>query len=189
MNENEEKSAVDNELASLLEGGEADVNLSDLQTLVDQLLGKLAEKEALDAQAKVLAAEIDRYKSKLIPDAMGGLKQIKTQSGATVSVKEIIRASLPKDTKPAAIEWLEEHGHGGLIKTEVSVSLSREERELAPKAIEALKAQGFAAEVNADVHPMTLSAWAREQLEQGAELPAELISIFQGKTVEVRNAR
>lgn len=183
----ETKSAVDNELANLLQG-EKDVNLSELQSLIDLLLTKEFELAKLEDKAKDVNQEIQKLKTSLIPEKMGHLTEIKLASGKKVTVQAVVRASILKATKDSALTWLEDNGHGSLIKTEVSVPLSREERALVPTAMEALQNAGFTPVASADVHPQTLSAWVREQLEAGAEIPS-YFSVYQGKTVTVKETK
>lgn len=111
----------------------------------DKTLGKL-QAEGLHEQCKAmldLEAEIDRLgevKSKLqkvydslrlniIPDTMestdGGINTVTYADVGRVTITAGISVSIPAEVKPAAMEWLDLNGHGGLITSTVnSQSLS-----------------------------------------------------------------
>jgi seryl-tRNA synthetase len=82
-----------------------------------------------------------------------------TVLGYRVTTSSVVRASIRKDTKDNAFAWLKAEGHGDLIKVEPTV------------------------------HPETLAAWARVELEQGTELPEELFSVYTHDTTSLTKAK
>lgn len=143
------------------------------QTLLeaDRDVAELEEKlSARKEQARVLREES-------LPMAMMelGLKQLMLDSGEKISVKQEVFATLTKGRKEEALSWLEEHGFGGLIKTEVSTQFGRDELVAAKSLVEKLEGMGLAATMNRDVHPQTLRAFLREQLEAATpNLPLDM---------------
>jgi hypothetical protein len=92
-------------------------------------------------------------------------------------VKEIkanISADWDDEKRTAAIGWLDENGHGDLVKTEVRAFFPREDREEAHKfAEEAKRADPGKArvEVKESVHNATLTAWLKELFRDGKPIP------------------
>ena len=78
--------------------------------------------------------------------------------GYRVTTSSVVRTSIRKESKNEAFEWLRTEGHGDLIKVEPIV------------------------------HPETLAAWARTELEQGTELPEELFSVYTYDTTSLTKA-
>lgn len=172
----------------LLEGGSGDVNLSNLQVLLGSMAEIEGEIDELEAKLSMKKLELDNLKTRVIPDAMGHLTQIKVGEGmfkATVSVKPIIRANIKVENRDQAYKWLDTKGHGDLIKSEVKVPFGRKDLEQAAKLREQLSEMGFSAELKQEIHWATLNAFVKEQLDKGMEFP-EFIGVFQGKTTEVK---
>jgi hypothetical protein len=172
----------------LLQAGDGDVNLSALQVLIGSMAEIEGEIDDLEARVAIKKAELDNLKTRLIPDAMGHLTQIKVGEGmfkATVTVEDVIRANVKVENRAQAYSWLDEKGHGDLIKSEVKVGFSRAQLDDARQLEQELKDQGFSAELKQDIHWATLNAFVKEQLNKGMEFP-EFIGIFQGKTTKVK---
>jgi hypothetical protein len=103
-----------------------------------------------------------------------GLDKVVLQSGEAITVKRDVYVAIPADQKAQAFGWLEENGHGALIKTEVSVAFGREQREAAVAFQQSCEQQGLNADVNVSVHAQTLKAFLREQLENAKPVPLDL---------------
>lgn len=141
--------------------------------------------ELLKANLERLTEEINNeYKhltETVIPELMEelGIPSIALNDTTSVEVAKKITASMSKANAAAGCAWLEEHGHGSIVKHQVSLNFGVKERAAADKAVAVLKEIGLTPDVAKSVHHSTLSAWAREQLENGEELPMELFGIYQ----------
>ena len=99
-----------------------------------------------------------------------------------------IAAAWPEPKREAAFTWLDDNGHGDLIKTQVSVSLPREARDEAKKLISLLK--DYHPEIKQSVHSGTLTAWLREQIENGEEMPPlDVIGGNVGQVVKLKERK
>lgn len=124
-----------------------------------------------------------------IPSAMQelGLEEIKLETGQKLSVKQDVYASIPKDYKAAAYQWLEDHGFGGLIKTAVSVYYGKGELEEAQVLSEKLHDIGLSPELTQEIHAQTLKAFLREQISAGATIPLDLFGARPVWTAKLSN--
>lgn len=161
-------------------------DLAQLQTLAEQLVEAQADVAAAE---KALEAANDRVKDlaeKQIPETMerNGLKDFTTATGLKITVAEKTHASINKERAGEAYAWLTEHGHSGLIDRIMSVKLGRGEDERA-KEIHALLDGKFPLEDKLNVHAQTLSAFVREQLRQGNEVPDDLFNIHRQVAAKV----
>jgi len=158
--------------------------ISELATALEAAQVKVAkvEKELKDAQ------EVERQISeKDLPTLMDSLKLAKftTSGGVSIEVDTIIRASIGK-RKAEAHAWLEENGHGALIKRTIEVAFNREDGDKAKILLEELEGEGYAGvKQELKVEPATLTAWVREQLEAGQTVPADIFGIFEQRIARV----
>ncbi len=142
-----------------------------------------ARKQAEDALSKLKQAE-ERLLQKDIPELLQKMRLDKctTSSGIEVSVKRDIKASLPGhdsgDRRMGALRWLTEHGHGGVIKNNVTVALDRGADARADELVVELRAKGYDVEAKKDVHAGTLGALMRELIEAGKIVPPGTFNLF-----------
>lgn len=97
--------------------------------------------------------------------------EIKVQPFARAS----IAASWPHEKREEAFSWLDEHGHGDLIKTVIAIELPKEERLGALELIGKLRGLGFEPTIEQAVHHGTLSKWLKEMIKRGQMVPLDII--------------
>lgn len=140
-------------------------------------------KRAEDQLQKVKQAE-EQLLNKDIPELLARMRldDCTTASGIHVKVKREIKASLPGhervEARMGALRWLVEHGHGGVIKNQVSVALDRGEDSRADDLVVELRGKGFDVEAKKDVHASTLGALVRELVANGMIVPREYFNLF-----------
>lgn len=164
--------------------------LSKLTTLALQL----KDVEADIAQLESQLAEQSELKKRLTMDLIPGimdqlrLKEFKLKDGSQITVTDVIQCGLPKEPerREQALAYLVDKGAESIIKNEVSVTFGKGQAEMAKQAEEALKKIGFEPLRDETVHPQTLSSWAKEQVNQGLAIPADLFSLFIGKKAKVK---
>jgi hypothetical protein len=169
----------------------------------------LAERlqTAIEEQLVYVKGLVFLAQYKLIPDLMDeaevpffGLKD-----GSEVNVVSDVKANITKERRAAALDWLIEKGHSGVIKWEVSLPLDKGTSPADVKRHMAeLKALGYAPTDESTVHAQTLSALARELLEAGTDLnerseamkerndertPAQLIGLFHRRKAVIVKAK
>lgn len=131
--------------------------------------------------------ELERVRSDLLPSALRqhNLTELRTADGFRVQVRDVVRASIPKPRRDEAFAWLEEQGHGDLVKHLVSATFGRGEDHEAEEAAAALAQMGCDVKDERSVHASTLSAFVREQIEAGRDLPRDLLGVFQGQVAKI----
>lgn len=161
------------------------IDLGEVSALSTALLEAERAVESAEAALKVLKERERKLREEDLPSAMEevGLKKVVLQSGEEVTVKQEVYAAYPKAQEGRVFAWLKEHGAAGLIKNEVVVALGKladDDEEALEKANALIRALG---DLNMDyatkeaVHPQTMKAFIREQLEspeKAAEFPMEL---------------
>jgi hypothetical protein len=126
-----------------------------------------------------------------IPELLARMRldECTTASGIQVKVKREIKASLPGhervESRMGALRWLVEHGHGGVIKNQVSIALDRGEDTRADELVVELSTRGYAVEAKKDVHASTLGALVRELVADGKLVPRDLFNLFDFRTAKL----
>lgn len=145
------------------------------------------EMDDLANQMKELAKEQREIATRTLPDLLrqAGVKEITTLEGLKVSTKFVVGA-IPADSKELAYAWLDSHGHGGIIKRNLSLQFDKGKTEDAEKAAEKLRFLGFDPTLKMDVHPQTFMAFAREQINNGVMLPLDQWGCFYGDTAVIK---
>jgi hypothetical protein len=88
---------------------------------------------------------------------------------------EHLRASIPPDNLEGAIMWLNANGAGSIVKNTVTLQFGKGEEQKAAEAMDLLREKGFDYENKKSVHHTTLSATLREMLEEGVNVPMQLL--------------
>ena len=152
------------------------------------------ETKVVEAERALKVAQEDLriISEKTIPDAMDalGIEEFTARGGLKIRIGEAIRASIPKARQEEAVTWLDAHGFAALVKRKFVVQFGKDEEKWANKfaADLAKRKRQLAVAQDKAVHPSTLSAFVREQLEEGADLPLDLFGVFRQRfaKLEVR---
>tara|TARA_R110000824_G_scaffold2970_8_gene13594 strand:- start:2933 stop:3496 length:564 start_codon:yes stop_codon:yes gene_type:complete len=164
-----------------------DKNLAGIAALVQKQLDLEEKVSQTEEYLKAFKLELRDLQTKEFPAAMTDLNlaTITTADGHTVSCDPFVGASIRKDKKDEAHDWLRNNGFGDLIKTITSIDTGRdlEAKEVARKA---LVDAGFMPDTNENVHSGTLKVWVREQVTAGKPIPLELFGAFLGQKTTIK---
>lgn len=167
-------------------------SLADLAAEAVLLEQRIANGNALLEQ---LSAKLRDLLEQKIPSKLQelGVQSLKLEDGSVLEAKEIVRASLPSDPdrQRQALEWLREHNHADLIKNVVQASFGKGEDELADRAMQALMqaTNGQNVDRKMTVHPQTLAAFVREQLEKGKPIPLDTLGAYVTVVAKIKKAK
>lgn len=151
--------------------------VSNLAKLQVELEGKATQ---LEAQLKAVQANLRKVSEDELPEAMRavGLREIKLEDGSVIKLARKVHASISAANLSSAIGWLAQNGHAGIIRNEVKVQFGPGEDADAVQLKTYLDSQlGHDYDHKPTVHPQTLKAWAKEQLDKGLEIP-DSISVY-----------
>lgn len=176
---------------------------------------QLAAARALAAQARDLSREIsdleERTKKKssqlnvivkeTLPDLMdqAGITKLElrpegNEPGWSFKLGPFFSAGIaagwPEERKREAYEYLTSIGAGDLIKTFVTLSFAKEDRDVAVRLAAELRERGMDIEVDESVHTSTLKAWLKETVEGGHDMPQlDKIGGFVGRQVTMKKVK
>lgn len=163
-------------------------DLSTLSNLAKRQLQIEQEIEELEAKLKTKKEEHRQVSQIDLPEALSecGMSSFKLDNGASVTVKPFYNCSIPKEHYSEAMAWLRDHGHGDLIKNTVSVDFGRGEDDKAAQFKAELINNGTSYKDKTGVHPQTLRAFVREQVESGQSLPLDILGVFIGQQTSIK---
>lgn len=118
-----------------------------------------------------------------------GLTSMKLDDGSEVTVKQTYGASILVDNRPAAYDWLRDHGYDDIIKNTVACQFGRGEDDQASAFKAIAEKQGYLAEQKTEIHPQTLRAFVKERVESGDEFPMELFGAYIGQRAVVKRSK
>ncbi|QGZ17630.1 hypothetical protein HTVC023P_gp01 [Pelagibacter phage HTVC023P] len=153
----------------------------DITDSCNKLLETQKKIEATEEELKKLKDVETTLSEQTIPNLMqqAGVELIKLTGGISVEVKPFYSARIPASRSEEAFNWLREHGHGDLIKNQVSLEFGMKQDNEAKSIIEELKAKGLPVKQKTTVHPSSLRGFVREQIQDlGKDVPADLFGTY-----------
>mgnify|MGYP003537638207 FL=1 len=158
------------------------MDLKKLAGLAKSLIEADSEVDRITEELKAATERARVIREETIPNIMleQELKEIQLDSGEKLSVKQEVYCQIPAGGKEKAYQWLEKHGHGGIIKTEVTISYGKGELKKAATFTASLIQKGLDASLDQSVHASTLKAFIKEQIKNRKRIP---LSIFGARPV------
>lgn len=152
--------------------------VSDLANRQLQLEREISEAEGVLDQ---LNKRLRNIKTVEIPTAMdeAGVQEFVTSDGYKITLKDKLKASVLKDNKPRAFQYMREIGFGSLVKNQIVVQFGMKQDDKATALMKELESKGLPVTQKQDVHAATMTKFVKERMEAGESLPAELFNIFQ----------
>lgn len=114
------------------------------------------------------------------PDGIKGKRTlIATGSLPKIDPKADLETRLAqKSARDAAVKWLDQNGYGPLIKCTVEAEYDKGDAEKAREVYNRLRGDNSAVvSLTEDIHPMTLQSQMRKRIEEGKDVPMELLGI------------
>lgn len=163
-------------------------DLKQVSGLVRQQLILEQRVEDLAADLKKAQADLAHISGEALPAALAehGLTELKMADGSKVTIATVISANISKDRANEAHDWLRANGHADLIKNTVSVVFGKGEDARAAALISQLDSNGWDPDQKEAVHPSTLKAFCKEQIERGSDIPSELFGIYIGQKTTIK---
>ena len=151
-----------------------------------------------DAFVKELEEKLKEEKKKLLKMTDEDLPALMTEAnsmeftlldGSKVTIKPQYGASIKVDNRPAAYEWLREHGHDDIIKNTISCQFGRGEDDLASSFKAFAEKEGYVQTQTEKIEPMSLRGFVKERVENGDEFPMELFGAYVGQRAVITKAK
>lgn len=153
------------------------------QVAAETLIANL-EAQMIEAKAALRFITDDKIPTTL--DELG-LEDFTTTDGIKVEVKEKLRGSIPKGKEGPAFKWLDDHDQGNLIKRQFMIEFGKGDEGWANKFEGDLKKRKKPLNVarKMAVHPSTLQAFIKSQLEAGVDIPLDVFGVYRQRSSKV----
>jgi hypothetical protein len=165
-----------------------------VSSIARELLIATAQLGEAEELVKERRENLRAIREQRLPDAMAevGLTSFTLDTGDTVTIKNVITASLPNrekepELRAAAFSWLIDNGYEDLIKYNLSATFDKgfkAEAETAYAAVIAIKGCKTA-KLAEDCHYQTLNALIRQLAAAGSTVPADLFHLYQARVAEI----
>ena len=168
-----------------------DSSIKDLSTLCNKLLKLEGEMGNIEERLQRTKEKYRELSEQIIPDKLTqlGVTNLKLNDGSQISAEPFYSARISKDKLEDAHAWLRNKGHGDIIKNTVTLTFGQGEDAMAKELVDQLTSQGHIPEEKEAVHPSTLRAFVKEQIESGnKEFDLEIqkkFSVYQGKRTKI----
>lgn len=166
--------------------------LSLLKDCLAEMLDMERVVEQMEEDLKAAKHHLQVIKTSRVPDLMNqvGVSSL-TMEGKVVELTDFVSGSLPKDPekRQRAMEWLENEGAAGLLKTEVSIEFGRNQHNEALSVADDLRNKGYSPLVSSNIAPQTLAKFARDRLKAGESIDFELLGLYTGKVAKVKESK
>ena len=168
-----------------------DNDLKAVADLVRQQLVLERRIEDLEDELKRAQQSLAKISQEILPEALAehGLSELKMEDGSKITFSQFIQAHISKEKQEEAFDWLREHDFDDLIKNVVSLEFGKGEDDHARDVMETLTNRGYWPQNKQSVHPSTLKAFVKEQVEKGAEIPSDLFGVFIGKKAVIKKGK
>ena len=171
--------------------------LTTLGTELFQTDVKIKQLEAALEEAKATRLDLVMHKLPEYMDEIGQDRVGLEKFNVDLEMADYYHANIAADWEPEkrekAFKWLEDNGHGDMIKTIVTIQFSRRLLNHAKAVVEKLskmKIKGFGAvpepEIGMAVPWNTLTAFVREQTEKSVALPLDTLGATVGRIVKIK---
>jgi hypothetical protein len=141
--------------------------LADRYLMLECDIADLADALAKKQAALKAVREVD------LPTAMAeaGTRRFDLTDGSVVKLEEGVGAHITEANKPKAHAWLEDHGHGAIVKHQITILFGKGEEDWAKKFIRDCKQRKkqLNLERKDSVHSQTLGKFIRDQAEQAKQ--------------------
>ena len=168
--------------------GASDSELKRLAALATKMWEQEQAVEKAELELKKAKEELSATQERDIPELMAkvGMKEFTTKTGLKLQVRDLIRASIPVANVASAVRWLDEHGHGGLVKRSIIIEFPREKEKAAKATADKHRVKFPDLTEKYSVHPQTLQSFIRTELAEGREVPLPLFGASQFQSAVVK---
>tara|TARA_R110002074_G_scaffold101330_1_gene218780 strand:+ start:495 stop:1091 length:597 start_codon:yes stop_codon:yes gene_type:complete len=146
-----------------------DDSINSISKLAERIIESQNRISRIEEALKTDKVELRKLTDEELPAAMAevNMKKFETDSGYSVAIKKIYVTNIKVEDRPEAFAWLRDNGHGDLIKNIVSINFGKGEDEVASRFKALAEEENIPVETDTKIHPMTLRAWGKEQIEKG----------------------
>jgi hypothetical protein len=177
----------------LLENYEKPVDLTTIQKRASELRDAYLKKADLANQIELIDNNIKKIERDELPEmfTQAGISSVTVEAqgnhpGFVAERGTVYNAKIPEDKRQDAFQWLEQNGHGDLVKSVINIFFGMQEHEERLRVMKILSDAGVQFYNNESVHHMTLKAFVKSQIQKGHLIPMDLLGVFVFDEVKIK---
>jgi hypothetical protein len=177
----------------LLENYEKPVDLNIIRDRARELRDKYLKKTDLEQQLKLVGNSIKKIEQEELPEMFTRAQISSITVEATGNHPAFIaergtayNAHISDDHRQEAFQWLEQNGHGDLVKSVINIFFGMQEHEARLRVMKILSDAGIQFYTNESVHHMTLKAFVKREIQDGHMIPMDLLGVFVVDEVKIK---
>jgi hypothetical protein len=181
------------EALDLLESYEKSVDLSPITNRAKELRDAYLEKNDLEQKLKQANENIQRIERTELPEmfTQAGISSITVEPsgnhpGFVAERSTVYTAKIPDEKRIAAFQWMEQNGHGDLVKSVININFGMQEHEERLRVMKILSDAGVQYYTNESVHHMTLKAFVKSEILRGNPIPMDLLGAYVFDEVKIK---
>lgn len=165
-----------------------EIETKNREEVVDGLMVLDPSLPELEEALKRKKAELAQIREFDLPNAIEatGVSEIKLVDGTKLTVKEEVYAGITDENRELAFKWLEATNNDGIIKNDVSIPFGKGQEPEAKLFMDLVSSRGYSFTNRRTVHPQTLKAFIKKQMEDGVVVPADVFSIHIKKVATIK---
>lgn len=161
----------------------------DLRTLTEQ-------KKELELRLKELSYQIKELTEKSLVNLFSELQinELSLEADGNhpaITAKRVpfYSAKIPEEREAEAFNWFLDNGHGDLVKNNFNINFGMGEISLAQELADLLNSYDFDYDNKAQIHPSTLKAFVKSEIEAGHSIPMDLLGAYAGEVVQLKEKK
>jgi hypothetical protein len=169
------------------------VSLQKVRQVAVKLRDAQNEKQDLEARLSTINAKIGDIERRELPDLFANARissiTVEADGNHPAFIAERstgYAAKIPEDRKFEAFRWFEDNGHGDLVKALIVVQFGMYELEARRKLCDLLAEKGVDFCTTESVHPMTLKAFVKHEIQQNHPIPMDLLGASMWDQVKIK---
>jgi hypothetical protein len=166
-----------------------DGELRQVATLSMRQVALEDEVARIEGELKKARDALDLVKDVELPALLDeiGIAGLPLKDGYEVSMKKSYHASVTKANLGLAIPWLDARNHGDIVKSKVEAQfgMGQDAQAQAVRKFVADTYPDVKVKVDKSIHSGTLSAFVREQIEAGEDVPRDIFSVHVARSTTI----
>jgi hypothetical protein len=184
---------TDQAALDLLENYEKPVDLNVIRQRAVELRDAYLKKTDLENQVKIVDQNIKKIERDDLPEmfTQAGISSVTVEAAGNhpAFIAErgtVYTAKIPDDKRASAFDWLENNGHGDLIKSVINIFFGMQEHEERLRVMKLLSDAKVQYYTNESVHHMTLKAFVKTEILKGHTIPNDLLGVYVFDEVKIK---
>lgn len=173
---------------------EVEVDNTDVLAKISNLANDLKKKNKEIAEAEQALKKLKGQQKEIQEERLPALfeqvgwsvgAKIQTGDGTPLSFEEVIHTSIAGAKKPAAIRWLDDNNHGGIVSRNVVIGFNKCDEEKVQKLLKLIGRGWPNHKTELDVNGASVKALIKRLLKEGVDVPQETFGVHQANIVKI----